>query len=411
MDQAMRERSLRAISECAKIAGMSEEPGRTTRRFLTPPVHDVHALLRARMEALEMDVRVDAAGNLRGLWMPANAGSRRLLLGSHIDTVPNAGAYDGVLGVAIGLEWVELAQQAGLPLAMELIAFSEEEGMRFGMPFLGSRAVAGRFDPALLALHDADGITMEDAIREFGLDPVGIDAASVNGNALGFVEVHIEQGPVLEAEGLGIAAVTGIVGQTRGAVVFSGQANHAGTTPMHLRRDALVAAAEWIARVETVAHRVDGLVATVGKIDVEPDAMNVIPGKASVSLDVRHGSDRIRVAAVEELLGEARTIAERRGITVEWSERMNEAAVPMDERLTSFMADAIEAAGFPEKTMTSGAGHDAMVMAGRMPTTMLFLRSPGGISHHPSESVRVEDVEAALHVGVRFLERVAAVSE
>jgi len=407
----MRERSLRAISECAKIAGMSEEPGRTTRRFLTPPVHDVHALLRARMEALEMDVRVDAAGNLRGLWMPANAGSRRLLLGSHIDTVPNAGAYDGVLGVAIGLEWVELAQQAGLPLAMELIAFSEEEGMRFGMPFLGSRAVAGRFDPALLALHDADGITMEDAIREFGLDPVGIDAASVNGNALGFVEVHIEQGPVLEAEGLGIAAVTGIVGQTRGAVVFSGQANHAGTTPMHLRRDALVAAAEWIARVETVAHRVDGLVATVGKIDVEPDAMNVIPGKASVSLDVRHGSDRIRVAAVEELLGEARTIAERRGITVEWSERMNEAAVPMDERLTSFMADAIEAAGFPEKTMTSGAGHDAMVMAGRMPTTMLFLRSPGGISHHPSESVRVEDVEAALHVGVRFLERVAAVSE
>jgi len=283
--------------------------------------------------------------------------------------------------------------------------------MRFGMPFLGSRAVAGRFDPALLALHDADGITMEDAIREFGLDPVGIDAASVNGNALGFVEVHIEQGPVLEAEGLGIAAVTGIVGQTRGAVVFSGQANHAGTTPMHLRRDALVAAAEWIARVETVAHRVDGLVATVGKIDVEPDAMNVIPGKASVSLDVRHGSDRIRVAAVEELLGEARTIAERRGITVEWSERMNEAAVPMDERLTSFMADAIEAAGFPEKTMTSGAGHDAMVMAGRMPTTMLFLRSPGGISHHPSESVRVEDVEAALHVGVRFLERVAAVSE
>jgi allantoate deiminase len=403
----MRDRALRAIAECGHIATMSEERGRITRRFLTPPMHAVHAHLRARMESLGMTVTVDSAGNLRGLWRPLNANSKRLVLGSHIDTVPNAGTFDGVLGVTLALEWVGLAQELRLPLAIEVIAFSEEEGVRFGVPFLGSRAVAGRFDPALLSLKASEGASVEDAIRAFGLDPGRIDEAPLDADAIAFVEIHIEQGPVLEAESLSVAAVTAIVGQTRLTIQFSGHANHAGTTPMHLRRDALAAAAEWIAAVESLAQRTDGLVATVGKIAVEPNAGNVVPGVARVSLDVRHAHDVTRRSAVDELLAKANLIANRRGIAVERTDQLDQPAVPMDERLTDFLSDAIQAAGFPIKTMPSGAGHDAMVMAGRVPTAMLFLRSPGGISHHPDEAVLQEDVEASLLVGREFLQRLA----
>lgn len=407
----MKGRAARAIAECRRIAELSEEPGRITRRFLTPPMREVHALLRGRMEAIGMTVRIDAAGNLRGLWQPPNATGKRLLLGSHIDTVPDAGAFDGVLGVTLALEWVELAQELKLALPIEVLAFSEEEGVRFGTPFLGSRAVAGRFDPGLLALKDADGATVEDAIRGFGLDPTKIGEAALDAGALAFVEIHIEQGPVLEAENLSVAAVSAIAGQTRMSLEFSGQANHAGTTPMRLRRDALAAAAEWIAAVEALAQRSEELVATVGKIEAQPNAGNVVPGLAKLSLDVRHADDSVRNSAVEELLGQARRIAEQRGVGFEWKLQMDQTAVPMDERLTAFLAEAMEAAGMPAKRMASGAGHDAMVMAARVPTAMLFLRSPGGISHHASESVREEDVEASLLVGRRFLERLAAGSK
>src|SRR4051812_4031313 len=314
----MRDRARRAIEECQYLSTITEEPGRTTRRFLTPPVHEVHTHLRRRMVALDMDVHVDAAGNLRGLWTPENAGERRLVLGSHIDTVPNAGAYDGVLGVTVALEWVRLAQEDLLPIAIEVIAFSEEEGVRFGVPFLGSRAVAGRFDPALLALKDADGISVEEAIRAFGLDPSAIDDAEIDADALGFVEVHIEQGPILESEYRSLGVVGRIVGQTRLSLEFVGHANHAGTTPMQMRRDGLAGAAEWMGAVEAFASRTEGLAATVGRVTVEPNAANVIPGKARVSLDVRHALDKERNAAVEELLAKACAIAERRGLTLEF---------------------------------------------------------------------------------------------
>jgi allantoate deiminase len=403
----MKDRALRAIAECRHIATMSEEPGRITRRFLTPPVHQVHAHLRTRMEALGMRVHIDAAGNLRGLWQPGGARGKRFLIGSHIDTVPNAGAFDGVLGVALGLECVEIAQELALPFAIEVIAFSEEEGVRYGSPFLGSRAVAGRFDNALLALTDADGISMEAAMRSFGLDPAQIGDAAMDGDAIAFLEIHIEQGPVLEAEGLRIAAVTGIVGQTRLNLTFVGQANHAGTTPMHLRRDALAAAAEWITAVEALARRTDGLVATVGRVSVEPNAGNVVPGLVQVSLDVRHPHDETRGSVVEELVTTAGTIASSRGLTLERTDRLDQPAVPMDERLTAFLTGAIESAGYTVKAMPSGAGHDAMVMAARVPTAMLFLRSPGGISHHPAEAVLEEDVAAALKVVREFLLRLA----
>jgi len=403
----MKDRALRAIAECRHIAALSEEPGRITRRFLTAPTHHVHAHLRARMESLGMSIHVDAAGNLRGLWSDASVGHKRLVLGSHIDTVPDAGAFDGVLGVTLALEWVGIAQDLALPLTIEVIAFSEEEGVRFGVPFLGSRAVAGNFDDAWLTLTDTEGIAMEAAMRGFGLDPGRIGEAALNADAADFLEIHIEQGPVLEAEGLRVAAVTAIAGQTRLNMAFGGQANHAGTTPMHLRRDALAAAAKWITAVETLAHRTDGLIATVGKVIVEPNAGNVVPGYAQVSLDVRHVNDRTRVTAVEELVAKASLIAAQRGLTLERTDRLDQSAVPMDERLTALLTSAIEAAGYPVKTMPSGAGHDAMVMAAKVATAMLFLRSPGGISHHPAETVLEEDVEAALHVGREFLLQIA----
>jgi len=401
------ERARRAIAECRRIAVLSEEPDRTTRRFLTPPMRAVHTLLRERMEALGMTVSVDAVGNLRGLWQPPGSRAKRLILGSHIDTVPNAGAFDGILGVTLALECAEIAQELKLPLPIEIIAFSEEEGVRFGVPFIGSRAVAGRFDPALLKLKDAEGITLEDAIRAFGLDPGEIGNTAMDANALGFFEIHIEQGPVLEAEDLRVAAVTAIVGQTRYTLTWTGHANHAGTTPMHLRRDALAGAAEWIAAVESLAQRTEGLVATVGHLDVEPNAGNVIAGAVRVSLDVRHANDFERKTAVETLLAQAEAIAARRRLDLQSAHQMDQPAVPMDERLTAFLAEAMEAAGLPAKRMPSGAGHDAMVMAARVPTAMLFLRSPGGISHHPDETVLVEDVAAALAVCRKFLQRLA----
>jgi allantoate deiminase len=359
------------------------------------------------MESLGMHVRVDAVGNLRGLWKRDEHATKRLILGSHLDTVPNAGAFDGVLGVAVGLEWVELAQEMNLQIPVEVIGFSEEEGVRFGVPFIGSRAVAGCFDPGLLGLRDAEGVSLEDAIRAFGLDPLKIGHAAMGEDVLGFVEIHIEQGPLLDAAQLSVAAVTEIVGQTRGTLTFKGHANHAGTTPMHLRRDALTAAAEWTLGVETLAFRTEQLVATVGKIRAEPNAGNVIPGAVEVTLDCRHAKDSVRSASVNELITLARDISSRRGLTMHWHEHLNQPSVPMDARQTERMTDAIRDAGLPPKTMSSGAGHDAMIMASRVPSTMLFVRSPGGISHDPSESVLVGDIEASLFVASRFLERVA----
>ena len=409
----VRTRAAEAIAECRHLATMTEEPGRTTRRFLTPPVAQVHAHLRARMQALGMTVLTDAIGNLRGLWQPIQqeqATSKRLLLGSHIDTVPNAGAFDGVLGVVLALEWVRIAQELAITRPIEVIAFSEEEGVRYSVPFLGSRALIGDFDLKMLAYEDPQGIRMDEAIRAFGLDPEAIPNVRIDDDVFGYLEIHIEQGPILEAEGLSIAVVEGIAGQSRLSFRFSGQANHAGTTPMHLRRDALAGAAEWISAVEAEAAKIDGLVATVGKITLQPNATNVIPGLVDLSLDVRHIHDHARTATVDKFVRLAETTANRRGLQIEWTQKMNEPSVPMDPALSSELSAAVEAAGFPLRRMPSGAGHDAMIMAKRIPSGMLFLRSPGGISHHPDESVLEEDVEATLLVGSAFLSRISQIN-
>ena len=394
----MTDLACRVIDVCREIAGFSEEPGRTTRTFLSPPMREVHRVLGDWMRSLGMQVRIDPAGNLRG----ATGGTGpRLIIGSHLDTVPNAGAFDGILGVVLGIALVEALGNEALGNAqavpIEIIGFSEEEGVRFGVPFIGSRAVTGTLDDSTISRG------IGDAIRGFGLDPADMDKARLHRNVAGFLEFHIEQGPVLDDSGLRLGIVEGILGQSRMRVTFHGQANHAGTTPMALRRDALAAAAEWIWRVECLAFPDRELRATVGAVEVEPNATNVIAGKVRASLDVRHWCDDRRHRAAGALLDAAREIGERRRVGVEFEKGLDQPATPMDRDLTARLRRAVHAAGYPVHPMMSGAGHDAMILAPHVPSAMLFLRSPGGLSHHPDESVIPEDVEAALEVGLRFV--------
>lgn len=386
------------IERCRKLAAHTEEPGFVTRTFLSEAMRGVHADLRTWMHHAGMTVSIDAVGNIRGYYAGAKPDAPRLIIGSHLDTVPHAGAYDGILGVVLGVELVELLIGRRFHFAIEVVGFSEEEGVRFGVPFIGSRALIGDIDDTLAELAG-------EAIRAYGLDPSKIADARVTGPTIGYLEFHIEQGPVLESLDLSLGVVMAIAGQSRFDVRFEGHANHAGTTPMHLRHDALAGAAEWIGAVEREAVAGRDLVATVGKIDARPGAGNVIAGSAAMSLDVRHTDDAIRAGAVARLLDCAQQIAARRGLAFTSELRLDQAAAPMDPGMTELLAQAVSAGGYADHRMASGAGHDAMIMAKRMPTAMLFLRSPGGISHHPDESVLAQDVAAALDTGVHFLEQ------
>jgi allantoate deiminase len=358
------------------------------------------------MERLGMDVRVDAAGNLRGLYAGREPGAARLLIGSHVDTVPGAGAFDGVLGVVLGIGLLEALRGRRLKCAVEIVAFSEEEGVRFGIPFLGSRALVGTLDGALLACKDAAGVTVAEAIRLFGLDPGRIGEAALSDGVVGYFEFHIEQGPVLDSLALPLGVVDAIAGQSRLTFVFRGRANHAGTTPMRLRHDALAGAAEWILAGEHLAGGTAGLVVTVGRITAKPGAGNVVPGEVEMSLDVRHADDATRRRAVDSLMDSAGRIAARRGLHVEWTTQLEQPAVPCDAGLTMTLGRAVAASGFQVHRLTSGAGHDAMILAQKVPVAMLFLRSPGGISHHPDETARPEDVAAAITAGLSFLNEI-----
>jgi len=391
----MRTLAEKVISCCRQLAQFSEEPERTTRTYLSPPMHDVHRVLSDWMRQADMTVSVDASGNLRGV---RGAAKRRLLIASHLDTVPNAGAFDGVLGVVLGVALVESLGDRPLPFAIEVIGFSEEEGVRFGEPFIGSKALCG-------------SLTMQPAIAEaiaaFGLSPADLPAARMDAGSFAYLEFHVEQGPILESLGLPLGVVESIVGQSRLRITLEGKANHAGTTPAHLRHDALAAAAEWIALVEGQMREQPGLVATVGKMEVEPGAANVIPGLVRLTLDVRHASDRVRKLAVDTLLASASNLCARRGIHFRCEPYLDQPAVPMNANLIKQLAAAVQRAGYPVHCMASGAGHDAMIVAPSCPAAMLFLRSPGGISHHPEESVLVSDVVAVLQAGVAFIEGLA----
>jgi allantoate deiminase len=398
-------RAAEIIERCRLLAQISDVPGQTTRGFLSPAMRRCMETVRSWMEAAQLSVTTDAAGNLRGLYPGNRPDAPRLVIGSHLDTVPNAGAFDGILGVVLGLSLIESLNGQRLSFAIELIAFSEEEGVRFRVPFIGSRAVTAQIDAGLLSTQDAAGISVRQAMLDFGLDPERLPEAALEKSAIAYLELHIEQGPVLESEDRSLGVVDHIAGQTRGEVTFLGSSNHAGTTPMRLRRDALAAAAEWICAVERIALSHDGLVATVGRIEVHPGTGNVIAGEARASLDVRHANDARRRSAVEQSIDSAESIASARGLEARWSPQMDRAAVAMDVKLSKMALDAICEIGLQPLRMISGAGHDAMVIASRLPSAMIFVRSPGGISHHPDESVRAEDVANALNAGRGFLKR------
>lgn len=409
----------RVIDWCRVLAAHSESPANITRVCLSDPMRLVHRDLSAWMTRLGMTTSIDAAGNLRGVrhaipsspgpLVPSSPGPlvpRSLgpfYLASHLDTVPDAGAFDGVLGVIWALAVVESLRDTPLPFDVEVIGFSDEEGVRFRTPFIGSRALAGTLDDDLLSCCDAAGVSLRDALVRFGADPSQRDRAIAPASAIGYLECHIEQGPVLEHLERPLAVVDRIAGQTRADVTFVGAARHAGTTPMSLRADAVAAAAEWIGAVEAEATRVDGAVATCGRVEASPGAVNVIAGSCCVSLDVRHASDDTRTVLVETLRSRAQAIASRRGLHVEWTTRMDQAAVAMDASLTAELVRAVECCGHIAAAMTSGAGHDAMIVATRMPAAMLFVRSPGGVSHHPDERVVEGDVAAAIAVGRELL--------
>lgn len=404
MQSLSTERAAKIIARCREIATCTEVPGEITRTFLAPSMHQVHDLLRGWMGVAGMSVSIDAIGNLRAVYPATSNDAPRLIIASHLDTVPNAGAFDGILGVVLGVALVEELRGQRLPFAIEIVGFSEEEGVRFGKPYLGSLAFAGAFDLKLLERTDANGIRMDEAIRNFALEPTKISSAKMNEDAFAYLEVHIEQGPVLESEGLQLGVVSAIVGQTRMQFSFTGQANHAGTTPMPLRHDAMAAAAEWICEVERYAKTTPGLVATVGKVQTYPGAGNVIAGKVVASLDVRHSDDATRRSAVAALLTAAQAAGNARGVQVSALGTSDEDAVATNLPLSDLLREAADSAGFNARTMASGAGHDARVVAVRLPIAMLFLRSPKGLSHHPDESVLVEDVEAALATSLAFIQ-------
>src|ERR1700730_16307145 len=398
----------KVIARCKRLASVTETPGSTCRTFLSVAMRECYREVGEWLEAAGAEVSIDAAGNLRGVYPAAQTAAPRLLLGSHLDTVPDAGAYDGVLGVVLAVSLLEALQPRKLPFAIELIGFSEEEGIRFGTPFIGSRALVGKLDDELLKRTDTIGVSVRTAIENFGLKPAEISKAAMDKDTLAYLEFHIEQGPVLESLGIPLGIVDGIAGQTRAECTFLGSANHAGTTPMNLRHDAMSGAAEWILEVERVAKREQGLVATVGHIAATPNTANVIAGQVRLSLDVRHKSNDVRTRAADFLAVQALEIANRRDLTVERKLLLNQPAVSMNPFLMDQIERAVGQTGGKMHRMVSGAGHDAMILAEKIPTAMIFLRTPGGLSHHPSESVSVEDVAKAIECGTLLLTQLAA---
>jgi allantoate deiminase len=394
------------MARCDELAGFTEEPGRITRAYGTPALAAARERVAEWMREAGLAVRIDAVGDLRARIEGSDPTASALLLGSHLDSVRDAGRYDGPLGVLVAIEVIDRLRGGArpLPFPIEVIAFADEEGLRFQTTYLGSCALAGSFAPAFLDLVDENGVTLRAAMQSFGGEPGALSTAALHpGEALAYVEVHIEQGSYLESVAAPVGVVTAISGQSRILAAFTGEAGHAGTVAMHLRRDPLPAAAEIVLAAEELARRTAGLLATVGSIDVTPGASNVIPGQVRFSLDVRHPEDPVRTDAVSDLERRVREVATTRALGVEWRIARDHPAVVCDAALTTRLAEAVAAAGLPVERLPSGAGHDAVVMSEVVPVAMLFVRCAGGISHHPAESVSTSDVAAAIDVLDRFL--------
>ncbi len=414
--ESLATRAATVVARCRELARISDVPGETTRLFLSPATRDAHTLLswwiRQAGPVCRIDeARIDDIGNLRATRRSPHDDAPTLVLFSHTDTVINAGAFDGPLGFLLGLAAIEQLGSTALPFHIELIAFSEEEGVRFGLPALSSLAVTGQLTAEHLARTDAHGISVTDAIRNFhsaaeaGLDPARIPTTCpLAPNTFAAVEVHIEQGPALEKGDASLAVVEAIAGHSRIELTFTGEANHAGATPIPLRGDTLIpylpaahaAAAQWIVEVERYAANYTQLTARVGNLTPLPTADDSAPGSVHASLEVRHPKDESRHAAVAHLLTKAESEGARRGVHVHAAIQSERRAVPMDPSLTHHLHQAAARSGFDAEPIFCSTGNNAMTLAAAVPTAMLFLRSPGGISHQPVEDVRLEDVEAAL---------------
>jgi allantoate deiminase len=382
------------MQRCDALGKISDEPGCLTRTFASPAMRRANQLVGSWMRETGLQVRADAAFNLLGVLPSKNKNAKTFLLGSHLDTVRDAGKYDGPLGVLTAIAAVQLLRErkVKLPFNLEAVGFSDEEGVRYQTTYLGSRAFAGTLTAAdLTHIEEKKIIKARRNKKEF----------------FGYAEVHIEQGPVLEKNNLPVGVVTAIAGQNRLRVEFFGIAGHAGTVPMNLRCDALAGAAEFISTVENFAKKKSGLVATVGKIEAAPGASNVIPGHVFLTLDVRDQNDARRLAAVKALQTKAETIAERRGLKLIWTPVQQTGAVPCDKNLTQIFSQCVATRGQKVLKLPSGAGHDAAALSAICPVAMLFVRCKGGISHNPAESVKTSDVRVAVEVLADFILRLA----
>jgi allantoate deiminase len=388
------------------LAALSESPDGLTRRYLTPQHRQANDLVGGWMADAGMTARQDAVGNIVGRYEGVSEGLPAILIGSHLDTVVMAGKFDGMLGVVTGIACVAELNRRGqrLPFAIEVIGFGDEEGVRFHSTYLGSHALAGNFEEPLLARRDADDVTLAEAMTAFGLDPARFgEAARQAGDTLAYLELHIEQGPVLESKGLPVGVVTSIAGATRLAVGLTGEAGHAGTVPMNLRHDALAAAADCVLAVERVCTESPNLVGTVGQIAAEPGAGNVIPGLVRFTVDLRSAEDSRRASALAEIITAFDGAAKRRGVAIEIENVHGAASVPCDAKLSDLIAGAIERNGWSVERLPSGAGHDAAAMADLTPVGMIFVRCEGGVSHNPAESITAADSEAGARVLLQVL--------
>ena len=386
----------RVMARCDALAEISESEDGLTRVYLSPEQVRANARVAEWMQAAGMTTWQDAVGNICGRYESAEPGAQALLLGSHLDTVRNAGRYDGMLGVLSAIETVQWLhdRQLRLPLAIEIVGFGDEEGTRFGITLLGSRGITGTWPESWVTHPDGNGITVAEAMQDLGLDAANILQAARDVNDIAaYLELHIEQGPCLEQEDLALGVVTAINGARRLNCSFIGEAGHAGTVPMTHRKDALAAAAEWMVFVEhTTAEQDPQLVATVGTLSCLPGAVNVIPGEVQFSLDVRGPQDEPLERLLSALLTQAEAIALRRELTFTASEYYRIAATACDARLQQALSHAVETVQGRSVSLPSGAGHDAIAIADRWPVGMLFVRNYRGISHHPAESVQVADV-------------------
>ena len=394
-----------------QLGAISDDASSLTCAYMTPAHRRTAALIAQWMRDAGMAVHVDAVGNVVGRYAAAQAGARTLITGSHYDTVRNGGKYDGRLGILLPIALVRQLHARGerLPYDLEVAAFAEEEGVRFRSTFLGSSALAGDFDTALLDALDADGVTLRAALQAAGHDPAAIPAIARDpASLLGFVEVHIEQGPVLLERGLPLGVVNAIAGSSRYLVELRGLAGHAGTTPMAMRRDAAAAAAEIVLLVERRCNGHGALVGTVGQLEVPGGSVNVIPGACRLSLDIRAGDDAVRLAAVDDILAGVKSICARRGIGQQLWKLLEIEAAPCAPRLMDRLGAAIERVGLPRFDLPSGAGHDAMRMARITEVAMLFVRcGNGGISHNPLETMSADDADIAGQVLLDFLRTLA----